>query len=96
MITSSAWTAFKDTLLKKDRSRDKSDGKRVRRRKQLPDDFKVTRGWRKLEDKALDYTQWRTRIERGYGALVWNDDDDDDDNDDDDKNMRKKIHISMN
>ena len=36
--------------------------RRGRRRKQLLDDLKETRGYRKLKEEALDYTLWRTRF----------------------------------
>jgi hypothetical protein len=41
-----------------------------RRRKQLLDDLKETRGYWKLKEETLDRTQWGTRFERGYGPLV--------------------------
>ena len=34
-------------------------GRRGRRRKQLPDDLKETRGYRKLNEEAIDRTLWR-------------------------------------
>jgi hypothetical protein len=37
-------------------------GRRGRRRKQLLDDIKETRGYRKLKEGALDRTAWRTRF----------------------------------
>jgi hypothetical protein len=36
-------------------------GRRGRRRKQLLDDLKEKTGYRKLKDKALDRTLWRTQ-----------------------------------
>jgi len=48
----------------------RSDGKRGRRRKQILDDLKETRGYRKLKVEALDRTLWRTRFARGYRSVV--------------------------
>jgi hypothetical protein len=44
--------------------------RRGRRRKQLLDGLKETRGYRKLKEGALDGTLWRTRVGRGYGPVV--------------------------
>jgi hypothetical protein len=44
--------------------------RRGRRRKQLLDELKETRGYEKLKEGALDYTLWRTRFGRGYGPVV--------------------------
>jgi hypothetical protein len=41
-----------------------------RRKQQLLDGLKETRGYRKLKDEALDCTLWRTRFGRGYGPVV--------------------------
>jgi hypothetical protein len=41
-------------------------GRRGRRRKQLLDEIKEKRRYRKLKEEALDYTLWRARFERGY------------------------------
>jgi hypothetical protein len=41
-----------------------------RRRKQLLDDLKETRGYRKAKDKALDRTLWRNGFGRGYGPVI--------------------------
>jgi hypothetical protein len=41
-----------------------------RRRKQLLDDPKETRGYRKLKMEALDRTLWRIRIRRRYGFVL--------------------------
>ena len=38
-----------------------------RRRKQLLDDAKETRGYWKLKEEALARTSWRTRSGRRYG-----------------------------
>ena len=38
--------------------------------KQLLDDFKETRGYRKLKEEALCPTLWRTRFGRVYGRVV--------------------------
>jgi hypothetical protein len=45
-------------------------GRRGRRRKQLLDDLKAKRKYRKLKEEALDRTVWRTRFGRGYGPVV--------------------------
>ena len=45
-------------------------GRRSRRRKQLLDDFKGTRGYWKLEEEALYDTVWRTHFESGCGPVV--------------------------
>jgi hypothetical protein len=37
-------------------------GRQGRRRKQLLDDLKETRGYWKLRDEALDRILWRTRL----------------------------------
>jgi hypothetical protein len=41
-----------------------------RRRKQLLDDVKETRGYWRLKEEALDRTVWRIRFGRGYGPAV--------------------------
>jgi hypothetical protein len=41
-----------------------------RRRKQVLDDLKETRGYWELKEEALDRTLWRTRFERGYGPVL--------------------------
>ena len=45
-------------------------GRQGRRRKQLLDDRKETRGYRKFEEQALDRTLWGTRFRRGCGPVV--------------------------
>jgi hypothetical protein len=45
-------------------------GRRRRRRKQLLDDFKGTRGYWKQEEDALYDTVWRTHFGSGYGRVV--------------------------
>jgi hypothetical protein len=45
-------------------------GRRGRRRKQLLDDVKETRGYWKFEKEALDRTVWRTCFGSGYGPVV--------------------------
>ena len=45
-------------------------GKSGRRRKQLLDDLKETRGSWKLKEEALDRNPWRIRFGRGYGPVV--------------------------
>jgi hypothetical protein len=41
-------------------------GRRGRRRKQLLDDLKEKKRYRKLKEEALDRTLWRTRFGREY------------------------------
>jgi hypothetical protein len=43
---------------------------RGRRRKQLPSDLKETRRYHKWNEKTLDRTVWRTRLEKVYGPIV--------------------------
>jgi hypothetical protein len=45
-------------------------GRRGRRSKQLLDDLKEKKRYWKLQEEALDRTQWRTRFVRGYGPVV--------------------------
>jgi hypothetical protein len=45
-------------------------GRRERRHKQLLDDLKEKRGYRKLKEEALDRTVWKTRLGRAYGPVV--------------------------
>jgi hypothetical protein len=45
-------------------------GRRGIRRKQLLDDLKQKRGYRKLKEEALDCAVCRTRFGRGYGPVV--------------------------
>jgi hypothetical protein len=45
-------------------------GRRERIRKKLLDDFKGTRKYWKLKEKALDGTVWRTCLGRSYGPVV--------------------------
>jgi hypothetical protein len=45
-------------------------GRQGRRRKQLLDDMKKTRGHWKLKREALDRTVWRTLFVRAYGPVV--------------------------
>jgi hypothetical protein len=45
-------------------------GRRGRRRKQLLNDLKETRGYWELKEEALDRTLWGTRFRRGYGTVV--------------------------
>jgi hypothetical protein len=44
-------------------------GRRGRKRKQLLDDLKETRGHCKLKEEALDRTVWRTGFGSGYGLV---------------------------
>jgi len=41
-------------------------GRRARRRKQVLDDVRKTRGYGKLKEEALDCAHWRTGFGRGY------------------------------
>jgi len=45
-------------------------GRRGRRSRQLLDGLKEVRGYRKLKEKALDRTVFRTRFGRGRGPVV--------------------------
>ena len=45
-------------------------GRKRRRRKQLLDELKETRGYSKLKEEAPDRTLWRTRFGRGFGHVV--------------------------
>ena len=45
------------------------NGRRGRRRKQLLDDLKKTRGYCELKEEALDRNRWRTRFGRGNGPV---------------------------
>ena len=40
-------------------------GRRGRRRRKLLDDLKVSRGYSRLKEEALDRTMWRARFGRG-------------------------------
>jgi len=45
-------------------------GRRGRRRKQLLDDLKETRGYWKLKEEAPDHTLWRSGFGRGSGNCL--------------------------
>ena len=45
-------------------------GKRGKRRKQVLDDLKDTKGYWKLKEKAIDRSMWRTIFGRGNGPVV--------------------------
>jgi hypothetical protein len=45
-------------------------GRRGRRRKQLLDDLKEMKGYRKLKDEALDLNLWSTGFGRNCGPVV--------------------------
>jgi hypothetical protein len=45
-------------------------GKKGRRRKQLLDDLKETRGYCKWKEEAVDCPVWRTGYGRGCGSVV--------------------------
>jgi len=44
--------------------------RRGRRRKQLLNDLKGTKGYRELQEETLDRTVWRTRFGSNYGPVV--------------------------
>jgi hypothetical protein len=48
----------------------KGTRRRGRRRKQLLDDLKKARKYRKLKEEAQDRTLWRTQFARGYGPFA--------------------------
>jgi hypothetical protein len=48
----------------------KVTGRRVRRRRNLLDDFKERRGYSYLKKEALDRTVWRAGFGRGFGPVV--------------------------
>ena len=50
-------------------SEGKIEGRRGRRRKQLLDDLKETRGYWELKEEAQDRTVWRTGFGRGCGSV---------------------------
>jgi hypothetical protein len=45
-------------------------GRRGRRRKELLDDLKETRGYWKFKGEAIGRTLWRTHFGRGYGPVL--------------------------
>jgi hypothetical protein len=45
-------------------------GRQGKRRKQLLDYLRETRGYWNLKKEALDRTVWRTRLGRGHGPVV--------------------------
>ena len=45
-------------------------GRRGIRRRKLPDDLKVGRGYSHLKEEALDRTMWRAGFGRGFGPVV--------------------------
>ena len=57
---------------RKEMGKDRSDGRRGRRRKQLPDGSKEMRGCWELKEDALDRTLWRTGFRRGYVTIIRN------------------------
>ena len=61
---------LKDVIEGKREGRIKGAGRRGRRRKQLLDGLKETRGHWKLKEEALDRTVWKTRFGSGYGPVV--------------------------
>ena len=44
--------------------------RRARRRNQILDNLKETRGYRKLKEEILDRIMWRTRFGSGHGPVV--------------------------
>jgi len=46
------------------------DGRRGRRRKQLPDDLNGKESYSNLKEEALDYVLWRTRFVRSCGPVA--------------------------
>ena len=44
--------------------------RRGRRRRKLLDDLKERRGYSHLKEEALDRTEWRARIGRGFGPVA--------------------------
>jgi hypothetical protein len=44
--------------------------RRGRKRKKLLVDLKKTTEYRKLKEKVLDRTLWRTRFGKGYGPVI--------------------------
>jgi len=61
---------LKHVIERKIEIRIKVKGRRVRRSNQLLEDFKETRGYRKLQEEALDRTLRRTCFGRFYGTVV--------------------------
>jgi len=60
----------KQVVERKVEGRLKVTGRRGRRRKQLPDDLKETRGYCKLKEEAPDRTVWRSGCGTGRGPVV--------------------------
>ena len=54
----------------KERYKEKSKGKRERKYKQLLEDLKEKRGYRKLKEEVLDRIVYRTLFGRGFGPVV--------------------------
>ena len=44
--------------------------RRVRRRRQIPDNLQGKERYRTLKEDATDGTLWRTRFGKGYGTVV--------------------------
>jgi hypothetical protein len=44
--------------------------RRGRRRRNLLDDLKESRGYSNLKEEALDRTMWTARFGRGFGTVV--------------------------
>ena len=45
-------------------------GRRGRRCRKLPDDFKERRAYSHLKEEALDRTMWSARFGRGFGPAI--------------------------
>jgi hypothetical protein len=61
---------LKDVKEEKIKGRIKVTGRRGRRRTELLDYLKETRGYWKLKEKAVDCTVWRTGFGRGCGPVA--------------------------
>jgi hypothetical protein len=54
----------------KERQKERNNGKREIKHKQLLDDLKERRGYSHLKEEALDRTVWRAGFGRGFGPVV--------------------------
>ena len=63
-------TSSKTRSRKKDRRRDGSDRKKMKKTKQLLDYRKETKGFWILKEEALGRTLWGTSFGRGYELVV--------------------------
>lgn len=72
LIISCVETALKHVTVGKREGRTELTLRRGRRRKQFLDDFKETRRYQKLKEKAPDHTVWRNHFGRTeYGVNEW-------------------------